>query len=158
MTLDELRTLVQGAAWFRKLGTYPAGGRALALRDLESPEDPDEWDWLPTTADEPDPIHHPPLREVARSEGRADELCAAVNELYRLTLASLRRAPDDHPLLHAQNSDFTPAARGPALFAVRMAVAEIVMDRPSFWCSVVPLYAEDYWPCGLTDDGRVVVL
>jgi hypothetical protein len=120
-------------------------------------ENPEGWDWLPGTHMEPDPIHRPPLSEVARDQGREQQRLEATRELYQAALVSLRGAME-HPGLKLGPSDMNPAARGAALYAVRMAVGEIVTEREGFWCSLIPLFQAGFWPCGLSDRGRVVVL
>ena len=158
MTLTDLRTHVQNAQWFSKLGTFTETEDAVAIRSLEEPDTPDEWDWLPTTPDQPDPIHSQSFNETALSQGVPEELAATRKELTKIAVSSLRRANLDHPLFRVGPSNVAPAARGAALYAVRMAASEVLTGREGFWCSVIPLYEQGFWPCGLDDQGRVVVL
>jgi hypothetical protein len=158
MTLDELKQLVQEAQWFSKLGSFPGGEGQRVIRDLAEPEEPDDWDWLPTTQTQTDPIHVVPLKQVAAAQGKAQDLHRHQMEVYRLALTSLRQVPDNHPPLCIGASNLAPAAKGAALFAIRMAVAEIITGAQGFWCALIPLYVGGYWPCGLDDEQRVVVL
>jgi hypothetical protein len=145
--------------WFANLGNFAATDGVLVIQDLETPEGDDEWDWLPTTTlGQDDPVSRAPLKQVAAEMGRGAELRSRTNEFYKVALRSLRKAPSDHPLLHVGPHDVTPAAIGAALFAVRHAVAEIVIESPGFWCALIPIYAGGNWPLGVADDGRLVVL
>jgi hypothetical protein len=152
VTLAELETMVNEAAWFTRLGQFTAGPGYIAIRTLEMPEQDDDWDWLPTTMDQPDPIHATLADQV-----RDDEVIRRERlRLHKLALVSLRHA--ENPLLRVGSVDLTTAAKGAALFAVRMAVAEIMSNVEARWTVMVPLYAQGHWPCGLADDGCIVVL
>jgi len=158
MTLDELRNYVVNAQWFDKLGTFPESPETLVIRTLEPPEEDEEWDWLPSTITQEDPIYDPPLNVIAEGLGLRDELRVRSKEYYALALRSLRKLPDELPLLIVGPENATPAARGAALYAVKQCVAEIVIGAPGFWSSLIPIYSAGYWPCGITDERHLVVL
>ena len=160
MTSSDLEQLIASAEWFSQLGQFPDQDGYLTLRDLEEPgeEDPeDDWDWLPTDITALDPFHPVPLKQVATEQGRQPELLETTKRFYKSALAGLRGATD-HPLLKVGASDWGPAAQGAALFAVRMATAEVITEIEGPWITLIRLYAQGYWPCGLRDNGDLVVL
>jgi hypothetical protein len=119
-------------------------------------------EWLPTSPDQPDPLQTASFEERRRTAAVADAFADAGRPLYRATLRSLRTALP-HPKLRAGPHDFSGAARGAALFATRRAVYEVLrhelgQDLGDVWCSVMRIYAAGRWPCGVLDDGALVVL
>ena len=148
-TLDELREQILATNWFARVGHFTPCESYRAIETLEPPQETeDDWDWLPTTSTQDDPIHQPSLKEIAHSQGRDKELASKIHEFYKLALVSLRKADDTNSLFHVGVHNLFPAAKGAALFAVRMAVAEIVTENQGFWCCVVSLYCEGFYPCG----------
>jgi hypothetical protein len=75
----------------------------------------------------------------------------------RVTYASMLPAHEP-PQLKIGPVDFSNAARGAAVYAMRMAASEIVTEREGFWTALVPLYAEGFWPYGRLSSGDVAVL
>jgi hypothetical protein len=108
---------------------------------------------LPSSRDEPDPVHDRRLIELLERSEVQDR--ALVMEVYKQALQSLRsiRSPD----LRSGRNDFTEAARGAALFCVRMATIEVVAEKPGFWVGALNLYAKGHWPCGLMPGRELVV-
>lgn len=165
--LDELESIIRTAQWFTRLGQFDDRVGMIAIRNLEPWSDDnvdampsdiaDDMEWLPTTLDAEDPVYHGKISSELTRQGRLEEASKAAVDLYRTALLSLRRA-HKHPLLVVGPHDFTKAARGAALFAVRQAALERVanIERP-FWRPILSVYHEGFWPCGLVN-GRVVVL
>ena len=140
MTIDDLHSLIDSASWFTRLGTAP-NGCSLASSN-------EDWDWLPTSRDQSDPLHVPSLDPV----DTAIELAAV-----KRSMVSLRSVPDAVPELLDGPHDYTNAATGAIHFAVRMAAREITSGNPARWCEIVRLYNGGSWPCGLADDGGIIV-
>src|SRR5262245_16946487 len=111
MTLEELDALIEGAAWFTRCRQFPGEPGAVPLAAVASSSD---WDWLPTSRDQPDPIHGGALAAEAEAAGlgpaRRDAELAAV----RRVLAGLRAVPERLPALVDGPDDYTPAAKGGA--------------------------------------------
>jgi hypothetical protein len=63
----------------------------------------------------------------------------------------------NNPLLKVGPHDSTNAARGGALFAMRMAAVEIVVDKQQFWCCLVSLFETGFWRRGLTKSSEILV-
>jgi hypothetical protein len=170
MKLDELKTSLQNARWFTRLGEFVGRQHMIPIRRREAdgfsmivyfdhPEGPAlkvAWEWLPTTKDQPDPIHGDRLRALAAEMGKEQELRESALEIYKKTLTSLRNLYKN-PLFKVGPHDETEAAKGGALYAARMASAEIVMNKPGFWCLTIPLYVDGYWPCGITEKRELLV-
>ncbi len=150
MTADELQGLLTRAAWFSRLG-----GPAATIRDVY--DESGDWDWLPTTQEQPDPVHGDAFVKVAADLGRAEQRKAAELTAARLTLAAMRPLPDHIPGLAKGPHDMSNAAKGAAVYAARMAAREITVERPGFWCDVLRLFHQGYWPCGRDSAGRLVV-
>lgn len=155
MTLDELAAIVARTPWFSRVGEFHEREDAVPLAAVASSAD---WGWLPTSPDEPDPIHGASLPERAEQEDRTTARREAERSVAGAVLASLRTVPGSHQRLIDGPHDFTPAARGGAQYAARMAAREIVAGRPGFWCAVIREYEKGFWPCGLTDDGRRLIV
>jgi hypothetical protein len=168
MTIEELKGHIRQADWFAKLGKFQEREGTLALRTLEAWRSADaaadehhsyiaeNMRWLPSQSSEADPIHGGSLKALAEETGRAEEVKRLSLEVYRLTLASLRTVAAS-PLLRAGPHDFNPAARNAASYTTRMAASEICLDRRGLWCSLVPVFGEGFWPCGIMPDGKIVV-
>ena len=155
MTLEELRTMLATAQWFTRCGQFVASQGTVSLEAVASSED---WDWLPTTQSQADPIHQDTLAKVAAEMGidtqrREAELAAARN-----CLRSLRTVPESVPILVEPPHDFTYPAKGAAQFASRMAAREIVVGRGGFWCRTIQFYNDGYWPCGFFAENQQLVV
>ena len=169
MTIDELRKHIDAAAWFTRLGSFVPGEGQIAIKSLAAWESDEpiadaqaekiaeEMEWLPSAIDQPDPIYGNALEARATKLGVEELRRQATLDVYKLVLKSLRSLTP-HPLFRVGPHDFTNAAKGAASYAARRAVAEIVIERPDFWCSLIPLYRQGYWPCGYTNDRKLVVL
>ena len=158
MQLEELKSCLRDARWFSRVGECQEREGVLRLPSLESAfTDDRDWEWLPTDARTEDPIHGDSLRSLADSLGLGLGRRESVTEVYQLTLESLRKVGQSHPSFRVGPHDMLPAAKGAAAYAARMAAAEVVVCRQGFWCSLIPLYVEGYYPCGYTEQGRVVV-
>lgn len=155
MTLDELSEIVGRARWFAHLGKFREREDAVPLATVASSA---AWEWLPTSRDQPDPIHGRSLVDLSERGGQAEARRKAELSIARATLVSLRSVPDSHPDLADGPDNLTLAAKGGALYAVRMAAREIVAGRPGFWCGVVREYEQGFWPCGIFDDGQRLVV
>ncbi len=154
MTLEDLSTMIAEARWFDRVGKCDGRGDSLPLSAVAST---DTWDWLPTSREQPDPVHRDTLAELVEAEGKTPERQQAELSAAKQAMTSLRRVPMCHPMLNDGPHDYTTAARGAAVYAARMAAREIVAGFPGFWCQVMDLYHSGYWPCGRMDDGRLVV-
>ena len=157
MTLEELKQRTEEANWFTNLGTYPGSENTTVIKSLDAPDVPDAWDWLPTTNEEPDPIHVPSLATIAKQQSVYSDYSKIVLENNKITLVSLRKMDENNPLLRIGAINGVNAARGVALYAIRMAFGEIILKKQGFWCSLLPYYFNGYWPCGLTDDNKLVI-
>ncbi|EMI45178.1 hypothetical protein RRSWK_02308 [Rhodopirellula sp. SWK7] len=140
MTIDDLHSLIESASWFTRLGAAPDGCTLANSNDA--------WHWLPSSRDQPDPLHVPPLDPV----DTAIELA-----VVKRTMVSLRSVPDAVPELVDGPHNYTNAATGAVHFAVRLAAREITTGNPDRWCEIVRLYNLGSWPCGLADDGGIIV-
>jgi hypothetical protein len=155
VTLDELSAIIGRTPWFSRVGEFREREDAVPLAAVASSA---AWGWLPTTPDAPDPIHGSSLPGPAEPGNRAAARREAERSIAKAVLASLRTVPGSHRRLVDGPHDFTRAAKGGALYAARMAAREIVAGRPGLWCAVVREYERGFWPCGLTDDGRRLVI
>ena len=138
--------------WFSALGTFQALPGQMALPGLHA------WNgarmnWLPTSRDQPDPIHGEALLTLLKQDGipYAQDVMAD----YKLALHALRSVPDR--LISVGAPDYTPAAIGAALYCVRMASLEMLAQRQGFWCDTMQLYRDGHWPCGRLADGTLIV-
>jgi hypothetical protein len=165
VTIQDIKELIDRAEWFRSVGSYEAGERQFALTSLQAWDRSDraandqdaliavEMDWLPSARDQDDPIHGSELIDQLAQGGA--EYKATVLAIYKAALHSLRNV--NNKRLRAGPNDFTPAAVGAALFCTRMATIEILANKQGFWCELLRIYSNGYWPCGLTPDGCLVV-
>jgi hypothetical protein len=173
MTLEELKHRIETARWFSSLGAFSAREGFVPIRTLEAWADAvpslqeeaagadpiaDEMEWLPSSQTEEDPVHGSRLAQLAKKTGVEERLKKARVEFFKLALDSLGKQMTPSPLFVVGPHDFSEAAKGAALFAVRMAVTEVLTGNEGFWCSLLPLYQEGFWPCGTLGPGKVVVL
>lgn len=153
-TLPQLLECVRNAAWFTQLGQFTATANAIPLDQLQSNI---VWVWLPSSRDERDPVHSETQLNLAKQLGRDDERKRAELDAAMATIQSLRMIDDRHPRLVDGPHDFTVAAKNAAQFAARMAAREIVVGQCGFWCDAVEIYQQGHWPCGLANDGALIV-
>jgi len=166
LNTGEIKTLIANANWFSRLGCYGEDGGRSALRDLRAWNSSEfdinidshhamiatQMDWLPNSRDEPDPIHCGALIEkLEQSEVQYREVLL---ETYKLALQSLRSV--ENPGLRSGRNDFAEAAKGAALYCVRMATVEVLAGEPVFWLDVLRLYSIGHWPCGLLPGRKLV--
>lgn len=102
-------------------------------------------------------MHGVTLVAMAEREGKADALRQVERFIAKEVLAALRPVPDTHRKLIDGPHDFTLAAKGGAQYAARMAAREIVAGQPGFWCQVMREFEQGFWPCGLTNDGCLII-
>ncbi|WP_406700724.1 hypothetical protein V5E97_18190 [Singulisphaera sp. Ch08] len=168
MTVDVLRSLLIDTTWFGRLAEPGVNGDFVQIFTLgpwaNVPTDADDleriadqMDWLPSSREQDDPIHRPSLEERAEQLGMRKEISRKSLDIYRVAVSALGRFKG-HPALKVGPHDFTEAARGAALFAVRQATYEILVNEPGFWCRLMEVYHAGHWPCGILPGGKVVVL
>ena len=138
--------------WFSTLGTFQSKPGQAALPGLHA-WDSARMEWLPTSRDQPDPIHGDALPSLLKQAGIP--YIQEVMANYKLALHALRTVPDR--LISVDAHDYTPAAIGAALYCVRMASLEMLAQRRGFWCDALVLYRAGHWPCGRLADGTLVV-
>jgi len=105
-------------------------------------------------------MHGRTLEWRAEAQGKKEEFSQQSRDVYKNALTTLRKF-QGAPALKAGPHDFTEAARGAALFAVRRAAFEILLAEPSerrFWCRLISVYQVGHWPCGILPNKQVVVL
>ena len=144
--------ILDGIQWFSAVGRYQAQPGQAALPDLNA-WDSAGMDWLPTSRDQPDPVHGDALIQLLKQ--REIPYLPEVMSNYKLALHALRAVPEQYMCMGAH--DFTPAAIGAALYCVRMASLEILAERRGFWWGALALYRDGHWPCGRLADGNLVV-
>ena len=158
MQLEDLKTYLRHARWFLHVGEGQEREGVICLSSLKGFDtDEVDWEWLPTGASQEDPIHGDSLRLLADSLGKQLERREAVREVYQLALESLQKIGESHHLFKVGPHNLLPAAKGAAAYAARMAATEIVVNRQAFWCNLITLYVEGFYPCGYTEQGDVVV-
>jgi len=164
MTLEELCMLAKEATWFSKLGEPDVECEYVRISTLApwanhqtGDEIADQMEWLPSSREQDDPIHGRSLEHCSEFLGTKKEFSQKSLEVYKTTLTALRSF-DGHPALKVGPHDFTEAARGAALFAVRRAALEILHGEPGFWCRLMKVYRAGHWPCGILPSKQVVVL
>jgi len=167
MSRDEIKLVIATSNWFSALGRYAGSKDRLSLADLHA------WDqsiftartdkcegaiagnmeWLPSSRDQEDPIHG--IELISLLEKTNPGYASTVLDLHKSALISLRAVPENS--IMSGPNDFTQAAIGSALYCVRMAALESLANVPGFWCDVLKLYSDGFWPCGLMPDRRLVV-
>lgn len=183
MVLHQLLKDIESIAWFTRLGEPPAQEEAGVVyvaslaqwRDFVTASSQQEWglqgdgdgrewpawtamSWLPTSYDEPDPVHGDALQQAACATGTQEGLAAARMEAARAAARSQKAGAAVHPALHVGAVDLTAAAFTGGRYACRMAAAEAFMGQPGFWCGLIAQFRQGRWPLGLQEDGGVVVL
>lgn len=155
MSQEELQALINNAAWFTRCGQSTAEPDLVPLSAIATSAN---WDWLPTSREQDDPIHGKGLADELEAAEMAQTRRSAELTAAKCVWASLGSVPHSVPVLVDGPHDLTPAAKGGAEFAARMAAREIVANRPGLWCRVVELFSEGYWPCGLESDQQMIVV
>lgn len=154
MTIDELASLIRDTKLFTSVGTCRSDDHAAAYGDVL---DDAKWDWLPTTHDQADPIHGDSLIKIADELGIEELRRQTEMKLAKFCMTLLQATQEKHPGLVNGPHNLTPAAKGGAVFATRMAAREIVTDKQGMWCRILQYYAAGHWPCGRYPAGRLVV-
>ena len=178
MHLQRLLDDIEAARWFTNLGAAVANDFVVPVNDLSSWRQflssqiaaefgltydgvvgypYSEMSWLPTSNDEPDPIHGSVLPAAARDAGVESGFVAARIAAFKAATRS-QRSCGELPPLRDGCSDLTGAALSGGRYACRMAGAEAFLGRDGFWCNLVQIYCNGNWPMARLPDGRVVVL
>ncbi len=168
MTLDELIALIKETDWFSRLGDPDVENVYIRISTLapwaneptgdeELERTADQMEWLPSSRDQDDPIRGRSLEQRAEVLGKKEEFSRQSLEIYKTTLATLRKF-QGHPALKVGPHDFTEAARGAALFAARRSAYEVLVGQPDFWCRLMNIYHAGHWPCGILPNKQIVVL
>ncbi|MFB2654386.1 hypothetical protein [Shewanella seohaensis] len=113
-----------------------------------------EWDWLPTSRDQSNPF-------VATYTAKPDEQRydkETENRVYKAALKSLRSVGNAHPKLVDGPHNYTESMKGSALFACKHAAKEVLSNQPGKWLTILALYKNGVWPCGITQTGELVIL
>ncbi len=155
MSLDTLKTQIARAAWFSRCGQFPGELDAVSLATVSGTDD---WDWLPTSCEQVDPIHGDRLVNELDGAGNQRTRRALELEISKRVLTALHSVPDRLPALTDGPHDFTTAAKSGAVFAARMAVRELMIAHPATWCRVIDLFVAGYWPCGWSKKRAVIVV
>jgi len=147
MTMHELLRSVAEAKWFACIEPISSL--------LDSAE---QWDWLPTSRDQEDPIHGQSMKlkaaEIVGDNERHKLEMAAAQAVFK----SMRGLPESLKALRDGPHDYTVAAKAGAVYAVRMASREIIAGSSGFWCQVVREFAKGQWPCGVDGEKQLVIL
>ena len=181
MELTNLETQIASASWFRNLGAFRAQDRFFGIHDQQAWREYAEvgtaselavrapathaggdldilaqMDWLPSSQSDPDPFHGDRLRQVD-AEGNAELLHGHRARFSKLVMPAVRDVTGVG-WLQVGPVNFTEVARQALIFAVRMAVTEILCRRPGVWCQCVGVYVGGNWACGRLPDNRIVVV
>lgn len=113
-----------------------------------------EWDWLPSSRDQPDPFEGTYLAKP--DEQLYDK--EAEKMVYKAALRSLRSVGKIHPKLVDGPHNYTGSMKGSALFACKHAAKEVLSNQPGKWVAILALYNNGVWPCGITQTGELVIL
>ncbi len=180
MQLRQLLDVIEAASWLTNLGRATSSDFVLPISNLDAwqrfvasasaaefelTHDADafsefpysEMSWLPTSNDEPDPIHGEVLTALAQSAGTGADLVAAKLAAFKASARS-QRSTRGNPVLSVGPVNLSEAALAGGRYACRMAAAESLLGKGDFWCKLVPLYAQGNWPLAVLPDRRVVVL
>lgn len=113
-----------------------------------------EWDWLPSSRDQPDPFEgtYPVKLDEQPYDKEAEKM------VYKATLRSLRSVGTAHPKLVDGPHNYTESMKGSALFACKHAAKEVLSNQPGKWVEILALYNNGVWPCGITQTGELVIL
>ena len=113
-----------------------------------------EWDWLPSSRDQPDPFEGTYLAKP--DEQLYDK--EAEKMVYKAALRSLRSVGKIHPKLVDGPHNYTESMKGSALFACKHAAKEVLSNQSGKWVAILALYNNGVWPCGITRTGELVIL
>ncbi|WHI46109.1 hypothetical protein [Microbulbifer sp. VAAF005] len=110
------------------------------------------WDWLPTSRDDTNPF---PVTVTDIDKDSAKELAS---KLYKVALTSLRKVKEKRHLLIDGPHDYTESFKGAALFCVRQAAHENASNQIGKWTEILHLFKRGMWPCGIKENGEIVIL
>lgn len=167
ITKDQFLALIQITRFFENVGRASSNNGVVALSSLAPWGDEanasekdnfiaDEMDWLPTARDQTDPFYPNGVESVASNE---DALKAAKSyrmEVYKAVLVRLRGT--DLNQLKAGANNFEEAAKGAVAYALRNAATEVALGVEGKWLKVAAVYFNGNWPCGVTKEGKLVVI
>ena len=166
MKYSELMKILDNINWFTFVGNYKSEGNKIAIHSLEAwdsaifPSDMDDkltrcaslMNWLPTSWEEVDPIYGHALLDSAHIVPDNKKLVMAA---YKKAMKSLREF--NKTQFKSGRNDFSLAAKGAALYCVKMTAIESLAGKPGLWTEIFKLYIDGYWPCGLMPNGELVV-
>ena len=117
-----------------------------------------DWEWLPTSRDQIDPINKNKMLTnatelIGEVERRRIEMSIA-----KEVMKSMRGLPTNVPGLISGNDNYTEAAKAAAVFAARMACREAILNQLGFWHNVMHEYSKGFWPCGIDKKGALIIL
>ncbi|AYM96598.1 hypothetical protein EAG14_11590 [Acidovorax sp. 1608163] len=150
MTVSELEDGLRSAQLFSMCGQFRSEPGAIRLQLAI------DWDWLPTSRDQPDPIHGLKQLEQLEAAGLGPKRRAVELSLAKAVLAG-QRSVERYPVLIEGPDDYAQAALAGAQFAARMAGRELLLEQPGFWVKAVTLYIAGFWPCGTLPNQDLVV-
>lgn len=110
----------------------------------------DDWEWLPTTNTQQNPFSI-----EAEPTIKSNTFCL---EAYKVTLSSLRKVGNSHPILIYGPHNYTKAFKGSALFCIRCFTLDFVCNRASKWSEIYQLYKHGFWPCGIDCNNQIIIL
>ncbi len=161
MKIDELKSIVNDTEWFSMLGNFVPTDCYLSINGLEPWSNKpcvsadfaisEHMEWLPTSKDEVDPFHSCNLK-TDNKKYRTISL-----DTYKLALRNLRDL-ENISKLRVGPHDYTNSAKGAALYAIRHATFEILLNKQNYWSKLIRIYAIGNWPCGILPDKKIVVL
>ena len=151
--------------WFINIGKYEDSSNAVSNSSLDA-WDSDKFndginpnyafiaanmDWLPTTRDQINPINSDILDAEFINVLNGKKLVMAA---YKIALKSLRSFNKEK--FKSGPNNFSESAKGAALYCIRMAAKECLLDKPGFWTNLFSIYVKGHWPCGLINNKIVV--
>ena len=163
--LDELRCKLKHTDWFATVGQYVSQHNNIAVHRLfcvkeksfeiqiDSPQtDLIKMVWLPSSQTQVDPIYGAALLDAFK---QVPEHRNKVMALYKDTMSYLRHV--QCPAFIVGAHDLNYAAKSAALYSVRMAAIETVLDQQDQWHQICELYIQGHWVCGRLPNGSLVV-
>ncbi|MFB2683099.1 hypothetical protein [Shewanella mangrovisoli] len=143
MNIETLIEQIENTDWLSQ------AEHILALSQLQF-----EWDWLPTSRDQSNPFEG---TFTAKVDQRTHDK-EAEKRVYKAALRSLRTVGNAHPKLVNGPHNYTESMKGSALFACKHAAKEVLSNQPGKWLTILALYKNGVWPCGITQTGELVIL
>ena len=97
------------------------------------------------------------MKDEVRAAGRDATVRGISLRTVKVAMQGMRHVQANQ-WLKVGPHDLTNAAKGAAVFAVRMAVLEVSVGRPDSWCGCAGVYAGGNWPFGRLSSGEVLVV